>query len=173
MRYYNAAMITVGITAYQSEYKGKICLSPKHYSRWSLPQGRYQANRTTQAARNFRNACVEEARGWFRGRSWLEGTLYLRIAWIQRFPTKQDTDNIAKPISDALSAIIYDDDNRITKYLIERISSHADITIWDDNLPMPVYDNLAALLFQEANDILYMEIGDASAPDFYFGPFAG
>ena len=132
------------------------------------------SNQSNNASRQkFQERLREEARGWFRGRSWLEGTLYLRIAWIQRFPTKRDTDNIAKPISDALSAIIYDDDNRITKYLIERISSHADITIWDDNLPTPVYDKLAALLFQEANDILYMEIGDASAPDFYFGPFAG
>lgn len=114
----------------------------------------------------------EEASGWFQERARLGGNLYLRIVWLQRYPTKQDTDNIAKPISDALNGIVYDDDNIITKYLIERILYRSDITLLSNTIPSAVYKKLVSLIGQEKPDILYVEVGDASRPGFYFEPFA-
>jgi len=131
------------------------------------------SSQSANTRRNYQERLSEEACGWFRERPRLAGSLYLRIIWFQRSPTKQDTDNIARPISDALNGLICDDDNRITKYLIERILYSLDVRLLSNTVPAPVYKKLVSLIGHEEADIFYIEVGDASAPGFYFGPFVG
>lgn len=130
-----------------------------------------KASSTTRT--QFQDRIAREASVWFSGQQRFSGNLYLRIVWFHKSPTKQDTDNTAKRISDALIGVIYDDDNPIIKYLIEKIHYGSGVTILSNNIPSPVYKKLVALLGQEKEHVLYLEVGQIPSREFFFEPFAG
>ncbi len=78
-----------------------------------------------------------------------------------------------KRISDALIGVIYDDDNPIIKYLIEKIHYDSGVTILSNTISSPVYNKLVTLLGQEQEDVLYIEVGQVTSREFFFEPFAG
>lgn len=128
---------------------------------------------SSDTRRHFRDLIERDALIWLGGRQRLSGALYLRIVWFHKRPTGQDTDNIAKRISDALIGVVYEDDNPVVKYLVERILYERGVTIFSNDISSPIYKKLVGLLGQEKEHIVYIEVSQVTSRDFSFGPFAG
>ncbi len=61
--------------------------------------------------------------------------LYLRIIWFQAMRRSGDVDNIIKPISDALSGVVYPDDKWVAKCASERVELRRDFEISAHTVP--------------------------------------
>ena len=85
----------------------------------------------------------------------LAGPLRLRIDFFFKGETNLDTDNIIKPIQDALQKVIYEDDETVTDVCSRKISLH--------RLP-PILDAPPELLFALAEpptDFVFIRVAPA------------
>lgn len=105
----------------------------------------------------------------------LEGQLYARIIWLHDHQ-QGDLDNITKAILDALVAVVYADDRAIVKCVVESIdlSDEAlDLTGGDrmtSDQPRSILDELLALIGENHQQILYVEVGEVQSQQLIFGP---
>jgi hypothetical protein len=104
----------------------------------------------------------------------LQGDLYIRILWFHSQQTSQDVDNIIKPIVDSLKSIVFEDDARISQCLVVRIDvRRGDFALPTRNVPTEVYNHLVALLAENVDHILYVEVGQVFSQQVVFGPIDG
>jgi hypothetical protein len=113
-----------------------------------------------------------EATSWLSGEPPLTGELYARIVWFHR-RKHGDVDNIIKPILDALSGVVYADDDLIVKCSSERVDTTGTVDLSDTNIPPGLFDKLNSLLAAGHDHILYVEIGPLSSRRVAFGPIDG
>ncbi|MGB0387340.1 MAG: RusA family crossover junction endodeoxyribonuclease [Ardenticatenaceae bacterium] len=98
--------------------------------------------------------------------------LYVRITWFHAIKPNLDVDNIAKPILDALVGIVYDDDNRIAQCLITRVKSRPKSFLSKRYISLEFRTQLEDL-FENHQDVLYIEVGPLYLPEVVFGPIDG
>jgi Endodeoxyribonuclease RusA len=109
------------------------------------------------------------------GSSLLSGRFFVRILWFHRVPLLQDdpdTDNISKPIVDALQGVVYPNDKMVVKRLAQRIDltgGLGSITLKDKGAPTGAIDELLALLGGPDPHVVYVEVGLLGAEDVALG----
>lgn len=105
-----------------------------------------------------------EARSRYEG-PLTSGKLFVRVLWFHRVSLLQDdpdTDNISKPIVDAMREVVYPDDNVVVKRLAQRIDMTGglgSITLRDKGAPSGAIDDLLALLGGSDPHVVYVEVG--------------
>lgn len=104
----------------------------------------------------LRTAATERPIGPFR----LEERLYCRILWFHRLPTRQDVDNIVKPIFDALKGVIFEDDYQVSQCLVARINLEEPYRVEARDNAAAAHDSLLDMINANHNDILYIEVGN-------------
>lgn len=114
-----------------------------------------------------------EALARFSGREMLQGDLYARIVWFHARQESGDSDNILKPILDALAGVVYRDDHTVVKCVSERIDLRQDYSLSDADVLPEVYDDLISLIGQRRDHILYVEVGIVPLRRVVFGPIDG
>jgi hypothetical protein len=98
----------------------------------------------------------------------LNGYLYGIAYYFHRRPTELDADNMSKPIWDALTQALYEDDRSVKlRYAgVFQIADSASVNVLDiSRVPSDVLTDFLAML-DERDHILYIEIG-ALKPDHY------
>lgn len=97
--------------------------------------------------------------------------LYVRIIWFHGEKVQGDTDNIIKPILDALNGVVYADDRQIIKCVSERVDTTKDFTLSEAPASAQVYSELLSLLSDEQiKHVLYVEVGQLASRRIAFGP---
>lgn len=103
------------------------------------------------------------------------GRFFVRVLWFHRVSLLQDdpdTDNISKPIVDALRGIVFTDDSMVVKRLAQRVDltgGLGSITLKDKGAPPGAIDDLLGLLGGPDPHILYVEVGSLDAEDVALG----
>ena len=137
-----------------------------------LVSARRPASLGSKGRQLFQASFRAEAEGRFAGREPLQGDLYVRIVWFHRTPTTQDVDNIAKNILDALKGVAFADDVAVVQCLTYKVDTSRPYVLVQEEAPDPAaLDELNALLGEE--NVLYVEVGIASARRVHFGPIEG
>ncbi len=85
----------------------------------------------------------------------LEGPLRVRIDFFFRGSTDLDTDNIIKPIQDALKEILYDDDQTVVDVCARKINLYRLPTI------LSVPDKLLRAFEDLSNDFVFVRVAPA------------
>lgn len=97
--------------------------------------------------------------------------LYVRIIWFHGERVQGDTDNIIKPILDALNGVVYADDRQIVKCVSERVDTTKDFTLSEAPASAEVYGELLSLLGDvQIKHVLYVEVGQLTSRRIAFGP---
>jgi Holliday junction resolvase RusA-like endonuclease len=144
-----------------------------------LPIRVVSINNRTRPGKLKKAAFIErmrvEAASHFQGHQMLKGRLYARIIWLHDHQ-QGDLDNITKAILDALTMVVYPDDRAIVKCLVESIDlSDEDLDLAGEDrarsdLPTPILDELLALVGENHQQILYVEVGEVQSQQLVFGP---
>lgn len=88
--------------------------------------------------------------------------LYARIVHFHTYPKLQgDTDNIAKPLLDALCGVVYEDDRVIKRCVIDVVHFReiAELDLSIVNVPERPAEHLLQVLTGEYPDVVYIEVG--------------
>ena len=105
----------------------------------------------------------------------ISGKFFVRVLWFHRVPLLQDdadTDNISKPIVDALRGVVYTDDSMVVKRLAQRVDMTGglgSVTLRDKGAPAGAIDELLALLGGSEPHVVYVEVGLMGAEDVSLG----
>ena len=98
--------------------------------------------------------------------------LYARIAYFYTYPRDEgDTDNIAKPLLDALCGVAYPDDGMIKRCLVDAIffGDVADLNLSLVYAPQRPAEDLLGVLTGRHSDVLYVEVGPLTAQRLELG----
>ena len=97
---------------------------------------------------------------WPVSRAVLEQEIAVLVVYFYRGATALDVDNMAKPILDSLSGIVYRDDGLISQLLVRKTELHEGLEIRD---PTPALAEAVAGSSESGRDFVYVRID--SAPD--------
>jgi Endodeoxyribonuclease RusA len=115
-----------------------------------------------------------EAKSRYQG-NLISGKFFVRVLWFHRVSLLKDdpdTDNISKPIVDAMEKVVYPNDNMVVKRLAQRIDMTGglgSITLRDKGAPPGAIDELFALLGGPEPHIIYVEVGLLGTEDVALG----
>jgi hypothetical protein len=101
------------------------------------------------------------------------GSLYARIVWFYSEGTELDTDNIIKPILDALVGIAYADDHSIVRCSAERVDIREPYALVPEGVPHNIHATVNQLLESSPAHILYVEVGPLLERRIFLGPVDG
>jgi Holliday junction resolvase RusA-like endonuclease len=105
----------------------------------------------------------------------LSGRFFVRVIWFHKVSLLQDdpdTDNISKPIVDALRGVVYADDHMVVKRLAQRVDMTGglgSITLKDKGAPPGAIDELLRLFGGPEPHVVYVEVGLLGAEDVALG----
>jgi hypothetical protein len=122
----------------------------------------------------YESRLTVEASARYQG-SLLSGRFFVRVLWFHRVSLLQDdpdTDNISKPIVDALQGIVYANDKMVVKRLAQRVDMTGglgSITLKDKGAPPGALDDLLDLLGGSDPHIVYVEVGLMGAEEVSLG----
>lgn len=97
--------------------------------------------------------------------------LYSKVIYIHVGKTNLDVDNLSKPLVDAFSGLIYDDDSTINHRVCSKISFN-EIESYELNLaalPSKIAERFEELLDEKSNHIIYYEVGRFSEDMVFVG----
>jgi Endodeoxyribonuclease RusA len=122
----------------------------------------------------YETRLTREAASRYRGEV-LSGKFFVRILWFHRVPLLQDdadTDNISKPIVDAMQGVVYLNDKMVVKRLAQRVDltgGLGSITLRDKGAPAGAIDDLLKLIGGTEPHIVYVEVGLLDSEDVALG----
>jgi len=90
----------------------------------------------------------------FQGRD-----LYVQVVWFHSRKERQDLDNIAKRILDALKGAAYDDDSSVAKCMLERVFYTEGSPQITGRAPASAYRELIRMMAEGMDNIIYVEVG--------------
>jgi len=122
--------------------------------------------------KKFQAALAEAARAVFVSAK-LTGDLYCRLVYFHAIPTGQDVDNIVKSILDALKGVVFEDDLAVVQCLACKIDTQRPYQIAKDAAPVGVLEELGGRLDEKPDHCLYLEVGQCSTQQVFFGPIDG
>ena len=142
-----------------SVFAMSIAIRPKSSNK---RHAKYEAGLTAEATSRYQGIPIS-------------GKFFVRVLWFHRTPLLQDdadTDNISKPIVDALRGVVYTDDSMVVKRLAQRIDMTGglgSITLRDKGAPAGAIDDLLVLLGGPAPHVVYVEVGLIDTEDVSLG----
>lgn len=111
--------------------------------------------------------------GYARGSPLFDAELlYARIVYLHTYPREEgDADNIVKPLLDALCSVVYADDRRIKRIMVDRIyfRGYHELEISLGSLPERASADLLMLLTGAYTDVLFIEVGPLPAQPLDLG----
>lgn len=131
------------------------------------------SSQSKKGTSRFITTLRDEALVRFSGRAMPQGDLYARIVWFHARQESGDSDNIIKPILDALEGVVYRDDHAVVKCAAERIDLRLDYSLSDADVLPGVYDDLISSIGQRRDHILYVEVGIVPLRRVIFGSIDG
>jgi hypothetical protein len=88
------------------------------------------------------------------------GRLYSKVYYFHRGKRGIDADNLSKPVLDALSGIVYQDDSQVMLRIVAKIALDVDAyELIQSGIAPARYRRLIELIAEEP-DILYVEVGE-------------
>lgn len=103
---------------------------------------------------------------------WKKGdkvNLYARVYYFHKGPRQIDADNLSKPVLDALSKIVYEDDNLVIDRQAVKINlREKDGYSLSDDLSTAWYDKLTRSM-DRYSDFLFIEVGELQKISVAFG----
>lgn len=95
--------------------------------------------------------------------------LYARVYYFHKGPRQIDADNLSKPVLDALSEVVYEDDSLVLDRQAVKVNlREADGYSLSDDLPTVWYEKLISSI-DRYNDFLLIEIGELQKISVVFG----
>jgi len=96
--------------------------------------------------------------------------LYSRIYYFHRGNRTVDTDNVNKPILDALKGIVFADDSQVKWCMVAKIDIATNPIVDSEGLPEQWFEQLSEALTDDTrHDIIFIEIGEYLDAKIFFG----